>query len=645
MKRKKFGSICLGLTALLTFAFSACGGDRVTSQQIGGEKEFVGVHEIAVENTDDYLVRNGASDYRIVYPANASGTLMSAVEELRLFLGRAGGVSLTAVSDAELPSGGNYISVGETAALADAVSDFEKSALKDNGFIIRTVGKNVYIAGGSDVGTLNGAYDFLAYTVNFSVYAPDETQYSTGDIPLKKFTVKDVPDIDYRVGDVTRRIDGDESYRMRIKYNCNDDVFMYAKGSLYHNDFVYLHPDDYGKAHPDWYSESNGSTDFQQLCYTAHGKEDELKQMLDISSDIIADTVRESDAKTVTFMQQDRNVWCGCETCKASYEKYGTNSAAVVKFVNRLSDEVRKKLDDAGMTEREFNISFFAYQQTEKAPAVLENGGYRPIDEEVVCRDNVYVFYAPIYANYNESILSANNTGVAETLKAWNAVSKKTYVWLYQTNFSYYLYPYNSLPTMADRYRFLAAQGAEFLFDQNQWDQIVKTSFHRLKGWMGAKLAWNVNADYNELLDEYFNGYFYDAAEPMRRLFDQITLHMEYLAANTDMDGGIYFHINQYKYFPKSLLDGWLELIEEANKAVEKYRNTDEELYEKLTKRIGIEGISVRYMLLDLYPGRCSAETLKTLQTNFMNDCFKYGIDMVAEIKAITSVFELWGLI
>lgn len=642
MKINKFGVVCLGV--LVAFACSACGGKQVPSQPVGDGREFSGVHEIAVEDTNDYIVRGGVSDYRIVYPSDASQTVMSAVEEIRLFLNRAGGVMLTAVSEEE-GAAGNYISVGETAALRSAVSDFSKSDLKDNGFIIRTVGKNVYIAGGSDTGTLNGAYDFLTYTVGFKVYAPDETQYETGDVRLKSFRVKDVPDIDYRVGDVTRRIDGDEPYRMRIKYNCNDDVFMYAKGSLYHNDFVYLPPASYGTEHPDWYSEANGTTNYLQLCYTAHGKEDELKRMLDISSDIIVDTVKESNAKTVTFMQQDRDVWCSCPACRASYQKYGTNSASVVKFINRLSDEVRKKLDDAGMTEREFNISFFAYQQTEKAPAVEENGEYRPVDRDVVCRDNVFVFYAPIYAYYNESILSTDNAGVAETLKAWNAVSKKTFVWLYQTNFSYYLYPYNSLPTMADRYRFLAAQGAQFLFDQNQWDQIVKTSFHRLKAWLGAKLAWNVNADYNALLDEYFNGYFYEAAEPMRKLFDEITLHMEYLAANTDMEGGIYFHVNQYKYFSKSLLDGWLGHIDDAKKAVEKYREADNELYNKLMTRIGIEGISVRYMLLDLYAGRYSAETLKALQTEFMNDCFKYGIEMVAETQSITSVFERWGLI
>ena len=94
---------------------------------------------------------------------------------------------------------------------------------------------------------------------------------------------------------------------------------------------------------------------------------------------------------------------------------------------------------------------------------------------------------------------------------------------------------------MGDRYKTVAKCGAEFIFDQNQWDQKVKTGFHRLKAWMGAKLAWNVNSDYNKLLDEYFDGYFGAAAEPMRQLYDQITYRMEQLSDGT-MEGGIYYN-------------------------------------------------------------------------------------------------------
>ena len=639
--KKRIWSLVLAVLAVFSLA-AGCGksGNSIT---ISDPQSYEGVHEVKIENTSDYIFRNGKTDYVVLYPEDASETIQNAVAELRLFLAGASGGSIEAVTEA---GGRPVLSVGETSSLKQEIPDYAEKELKNNGYIIRTQGKNVYIVGGSDTGTANGVYDFLKYTIGFRVYAADEVKYEKGDVSLKNFDVTDVPDIDYRVGDVTSKIDGDEQYRKRLRYNCNDDVFMYAKGSLYHNDFVYLDPKVYsGEQYKKWYSESNGSTDYLQLCYTAHGDNAQLSAMLDIVSDIMVETAKTSQTNTITFMQQDRNTWCDCKTCSASKEKYGTNSAVVIQFLNKLSDLLKKKLAAAGI-EREIDICFFAYQQTEKAPAVRgEDGKYAPIDESVRCRDNVFVFFAPIYAYFNESILSVNNKNVAETLEAWNSVSSKTWVWLYQTNFSHYLYPYNSLPTMADRYRFLASQRAAFLFDQNQWDQNVKTAFHRLKAWMGAELSWNVNADYNALLDEYFSGYFYEAAEPMRKLFDSVTLHMENLARTTDMDGNIYYGINQYTLFPKSLLDGWLDLIDQAEKAVEKYSTTQPDLYKKLTDRIGIEGMSVRYMILDLYAGRFNETELREKQTQFMNDCYKYGIDKVAEITDISTVFVQWGII
>ena len=198
---------------------------------------------------------------------------------------------------------------------------------------------------------------------------------------------------------------------------------------------------------------------------------------------------------------------------------------------------------------------------------------------------------------------------------------------------------------MQERYNFIALQGAEFIFDQNQWDQGTKTSFHRLKAWMGAKLSWNVNLNYEELLDEYFAGYFYEAKDAMRQYYDELTYHMEYLERESEMDGNIYYQINQHKYFPKPMLDGWLELFDEAYKSIEIYKTTNKELYDKLYTRIAIEEMSVRYMVIDLYAGRFSPIELRELQIAFMNDCFKYGIDKIAEIKDISVVFSQWGIL
>lgn len=641
MKNKQ-NKIKFVVFSLLMVCASSCTNKNTQKETIFNQSlPFKGTHDIHFTITNDFITKNQKSDYQILLPKEYNKDLFSAASELRNLLFASSGASLKVIVEDEYQSG-PYISLGNTKQYQDAIQE-KKEELGNNGYRIKTMDKNIYIFSNQYSGIINGIYGFLEIVVNFSTYAPDEIYYEKKDIPLYLFDVIDIPDIQYRVGDVTNKIDGDEMYRKRLKLNCNDDVFAYVNGTLYHNSLYYFPLETYcDPYYEDFYSSSNGSTNYLQLCYTAHGNEEKLNEMLEIAANLIVETLQNSQAENVTFMQSDINDWCECETCQSEKEKYRTDAAVVIKFLNRLASQVEKKIGK----DRPFNICFFAYQKTESAPVFKdEEGNYQPIDNEVLLNDHVCVYYAPIYAKYNTSFETGDNRIYAETLKAWKRIAKKTFIWFYQTNFSHYLYPYNSLPTMQERYNFIANQGAEFLFDQNQWDQSTKTAFHRLKAWMSAKLSWNVNLNYETLLDEYFQGYFYEAQEPMRQLFDEITYHMEYLERETDMSGDIYYNMNQHKYFSKTLLDGWMDYIEMAFEKIEKYEQEDPKRYEKLYTRIAIEAMSIRYMIIELYQGRYSEQKLKELQNAFMQDCFKYGIDMVAEIKEISTVFHQWGIL
>lgn len=647
MKINKKAIYLLIFSSVLSLNLSSCKDTNVSQKEtiLSETTSFEGNHSVIVEETTKMITSNGKSSYQIIIPDDYSKTLFQAASEMRLLVNLSSNVTLNIVSESDYQNG-PFISLGNTIMQKENVKD-DLTLLGANGYKIKTLNDNVYIVSNKDFGVLNGVYGFLEHTIDFDTYAADELYYKKGDIPLMNFDIVDVPDIQYRVGDVTTKIDGDSTYRMRLKYNSNDDVFAYVKGTLYHNSLYYFPESQYSdEYYKDWYSSDKGTTDYLQLCYTSHGNQEKQNEMLEIAAALIVDTLKNFTADNVTFMQSDVNTWCDCQYCSAEKAKYGTDSAVVIKFLNKLSDKVKEKLVLENMSDRNFNICFFAYQKTENAP-VKDNGDgtYSPIDESVRLKDNICVYYAPIYARYNSSFEEGENKPYAETLKKWNAISKKTFVWFYQTNFSHYLYPYNSLPTMQERYQYIAKQGAEFIFDQNQWDQSTKTAFHRLKAWMGAKLSWDVNANYEELLDEYFTHYFYEASEPMREMFDQITYHMEYLARESDMSGDIYYKINQHKYFSKPMLDNWLNLIDKAYSNISKYQNDDPVLYEKLHSRIAIEAMSIRYMIIDLYAGRFSPEKLKTMQNQFMQDCFKYGIDMVAELDEISIIFQQWGIL
>ena len=72
--------------------------------------------------------------------------------------------SLTYSADAK------YISFGEN-AFADGSDVKVTSAVKGNGYIIKTAGNSVFVKGGQAIGTLFGAYELLNQMFDYMFYA------------------------------------------------------------------------------------------------------------------------------------------------------------------------------------------------------------------------------------------------------------------------------------------------------------------------------------------------------------------------------------------------------------------------------------------------------------------------------------------
>lgn len=163
---------------------------------------------------------------------------------------------------------------------------------------------------------------------------------------------------------------------------------------------------------------------------------------------------------------------------------------------------------------------FFAYDRTTNSPVVKnEAGEWQPIDDTVVCDEGVSVFYAPIDIDYLQSIHADINSNFKENFDKWSVISDKVFLWLYSTDFNYFLTPYDTVSNLSELYRFSKASGADFMYNQGQHNQYGgATAWHILKAWLSAKLMWNVNADVGQLLDEFFGGYFGEAADAMPRL-------------------------------------------------------------------------------------------------------------------------------
>ena len=132
----------------------------------------------------------------------------------------------------------------------------------------------------------------------------------------------------------------------------------------------------------------------------------------------------------------------------------------------------------------------------------------------------------------------------------------------------------------------------------------------------------------------------------MRRYFDELTAHIKYLEATypTGVNGAIYHHPTDQKFWPKRTLDQWLGYIDEAYEAIAPLKETDPVKYETLSKNICLESIFIRYARLTIYTGLFSSADLQAERVAFKADCDRLGISRHLEGGSISTVYQSWGL-
>ena len=177
---KRFVCILISFIVVLGCAGCDCRGDKT--------EELISKHSVKMEKTDRFLVKDGVTEYQIVFDKTKDGELYKfAVEELQYFFKEATGIELTAISDEGLTytNSSKYISLGETTLLHESGISVEHSKFKNSGFRMLTKKGVLYIAGSRSnlrAGTFYGAQEFLKYTVDFKAYAVDEIHYEKKSI-------------------------------------------------------------------------------------------------------------------------------------------------------------------------------------------------------------------------------------------------------------------------------------------------------------------------------------------------------------------------------------------------------------------------------------------------------------------------------
>lgn len=653
------------------------------------------LHDRTVTPSDRVFIQDGVTEYIIILGTDDSRAL-DAVGLIRSQLTAATGANVpifydvdqdlkddnTAATNRDLvyTPESKYIVISHEALEQEANLTWRTDVnLANSGFMLQTAGDSVFMKVNTLYGYQKVAQAFLKQVIGYEWYAADTIVYTKDGSTMPDMNIVEKPDFDlvWQSGYMS----GSQSMPSPMTHVQN---FAFSKpGEFCHNSLTYIPLDNF-EAHPDWFA-YEASSPALQLCYTAHGKKAEYDAMVQLAYEGVMATLNaDQTAVSITFTRQDVYGNCICDTCKAIQNSFNDSLAATYMFfVNDLDTlvqaELQRQADEAGTAKRDVTVLFFAYREVQNAPVFGTDGNYtvpalnyvenadgsktnvleyngemielpfhRTYENGLECNETVGVFYAPIDAVYEESFYHRENKGDKETFEKWGLLTNRLYCWIYDVNFTEYVMPYNSYDAIPDTLRFLKAAGGEFLFNQGARENEMYTGFGSLRTYLTYTLANEVNLDAGVLTDKWFKNYFREAEPYMRKFYNQLVGHMEWLQIEYP---GVFYsqrrtNSEDPKYWPYQTLQGWLKLCDQAFLAIKKYETSDPELYQALWKHITAETIFARYLICEYYTGYYTPSGVQKLRTDFMNDCNAIGFKQhhEGEGTAMQLYFTKWGI-
>lgn len=485
-------------------------------------------------NTDDSgdrsnkmtIFENGISEYTIIYPDDADEAVKNAADNIADYINKTSGVKIPVRKNrfVAYDKSAKVISVGQTDALEKSGIETDYSALNGDGFIIKSAGNGIFINGATSRGTLYGAYEFIErfLGVRFLTYDYEYIPEVEKCVIEGGLDITEVPDFRYR-NFMIGGYNNDKEFMSKLrfvneyhtvgeKYGGNIGWYKTKDVAANHNSLAYVST-EYAKAHPEFFSIVNGTP--VEICQTYgitdKGEIDETIELspIKIALESLKKFVKDSDPDTEYFMfsQQDTQKCCGCDNCLAAADKY-TRGGVNVRFVNILAREIQKWADKE-LNGRKIKLVTFAYQYSEEAPVVIDgNGNYKPIDNTVVCEDNVYIRMATYFCNNYYALEDSEQIAKYRTLyKSWSAVTNHFMAWDYHIDYYNYFNYYPTMQTWKENLRLYKNVGVEYLLMQSAQNEKVGWQAN-LEAYVASKLMWNTERSIDELTDEFMTLYY-----------------------------------------------------------------------------------------------------------------------------------------
>ncbi|MGE5648119.1 MAG: DUF4838 domain-containing protein [Acidobacteriota bacterium] len=448
------------------------------------------------------LATRGKSVYSICVSAQASPSERRAAAELQSFLEKISGARLPVVTD-DKAGRGPLILVGRSRELDRRRAGIDFAQLGPEGFALKTLGRDLAIAGGRERGTMYGVYAFLE-KLGCRWFTPEVSRIPRlDDVPLPQLDETQKPSFEYREPYFSEAWDTDWAARnrqngnfMRLDESAGGRMAYYP---FVHSFYEMVPPEKYFAQHPEYFSLIDGERRVGrgQLCLTN-------PDVLRVSVDSVEKWIEtHPEAGIFSVSQNDWTGWCECDRCRrVEEEEGGAHSGPVLRFVNALAAEIEKK--HPGKL-----IDTLAYWYTEDPPAQA-----RP-------RPNVRIRLCPIGVCEAHPYESCPRSAYfMRNLEAWSKITNQLYIWHYNTNFAHYLSPFPDFEELAADLPMYHRRGVVGVFLEGAYPPGGGGEMSELRAYVSARLLWDVKANANHAVDEFLQGVYGKAAPALREYYD-----------------------------------------------------------------------------------------------------------------------------
>lgn len=447
------------------------------------------------------LAENGATQYRVHVAADADLMTLNSAKELAEYLGKITGADLLPLSHDAGPQKAPLLVVGRGNAVARALcKGVDFAALGEDGFIIKSHGPHIVIAGNTSGGTMYGVNWFLDHKLGVKWLSPDyEFVPSKKDVVLVRLDEMRVPRFTFRQ---ILGVEGENKpFAARNLLNGNS-----------HGAYGIIAPPEIDHFDPSW-QRPGMTASFNQLLPSAqygrfHGG-GQLKMMDEGAREAAAKEIRARLDKEGAdygkywfgFMDNDWG-WDMDAASRAFAAKHGGHESAprfdmAVDVLNR----VRK-------THPDFKMAANAYHWSFTPPENMK------IPKELL------VYPMTIQVDYSTPLNAGRNAGLGRDLENWNKTAENILLWDHVVNFHGYIQPTPNIYPIAESIRWLGGlENIHGYFAEASWNT-RGSEFASLRTWLMARMLWDPQTEFRAAVAEYCDAYYGAAGKKVVEYID-----------------------------------------------------------------------------------------------------------------------------